>query len=230
MKSIICSLLLSILVFSPGMLQSQNDARELDRVYGLDQTLCNGKKYAYFPPSGTTGHQFLLSFLFSSGSVTLKGKCYTDVSLNYDIFNQQLLLQYADENYPLNIIEISQAWLTDFHLGNMKFELLKLEQESKFYQVLGDGPVRILYFWRKTLNLNDAIGSTNLVFSKALRDCFVFMDGQLKPYTTKRSFIRLFDPKNRPEVKSYLRKNKVKVKKASDRVMSEMITVIGNIK
>jgi len=230
MKSIMCSLLLIILFSISGTLISQNAVKVLDRVYGLDQTLCNGKKYNYSVPSSTKGHQFLLSPDYIAGSVTLKGKCYQGLTLNYDIFNQQLLLQYKDETGALNIIEVSKAWLTSFRRGIMNFEFLKLEKDQHFYQVLGEGPVRILYYWRKNLNLDDAVGSSNFIFTKPIRDSYVLMDCQLKPFTTKRSLVRLFDPGHRPEIKSYLRKNKIKVKKATDQAMAEMITFIGNIK
>ena len=162
--------------------------------------------------------------------MTLKGKCYQDINLNYDIFNQQLLLKFEDETGVLNIIEVSKAWLTSFRRGNLNFEFLNLEQEPRFYQVLGEGPVRILYYWRKNLNLNDAVGSSNFIFTHAIRDSYVLMDGQLKPFRTNRSLIRLFDPGHRPEIKSYLRKNKIKVKETSDQAMAEMITFISNLK
>lgn len=203
---------------------------DLDRVYGLDQTLCNGKKYNYAPPPGSKGNQFLLSPVYAAGSVTLKGKCYQDAILNYDILNQQLLLQYADEKGALNIIEVSKAWLKGFRLGNMNFELFGPEKNPGYYQVLGEGSLRIFYFWRKTLNLNDVINSTNFVFSSALRDSYVLMNGQLKPFRTKRSLIKLFETEHRPEIKNYLRKNKIKVRKTSDKAMAEMIIFIGNIK
>jgi len=96
--------------------------------------------------------------------------------------------------------------------------------------VLGSGRMKILYSWRKNLNLNTVIGTNNLVFTPALRDSFVLMDGKLQPFVTRRSFIRLFPQGQRAEIKSYMRKHKVKMKKASDKVMEEMITFIGNLK
>jgi hypothetical protein len=78
--------------------------------------------------------------------------------------------------------------------------------------------------------VDDAVGSANFIFTKAVRDSYVLMDGQLKPFSTKRSLVRLFSKEHRPEIKSYLRKNKIKVKKASDKAMAEMITFIGNLK
>jgi hypothetical protein len=230
MKKTIRPLLFTVLFSFSGLLFSQNDAKDLDKVYGLDQTLCNGKKYTYSVPASTKGHQFLISPDFISGSVTLKGKSYEGLSLNYDIVNQKLLLQYEDEKGGLKIIEISKAWLTRFHRGTKDFEYLSLEQEPHFYQVLGEGRLRILYYWSKKLVVNDAVGSSNFVFTDALRDPFILKDGQLKRFRTKRNLVRLFEPGQKPAIKSYLHKNKIKLKNATDQEMSELITFIGNLK
>ena len=230
MKSLIYSFLIVVFCSIPGKMISQGVVKDLDQVYGLDQTLCNGKKYVYTPPPGTTRNQYLVSPFYTPGSVKLKGKVFRNILLNYDIFNQQLLLQYANDDGPLNIIEISKAWLNGFSLGNRNFELLKPDQEQRFYQVLGEGPVRILYFWRKTLNLNNAIGTYNFVFSNAIRDSYVLLDGQLKPFNSNRSLVKLFEQGKRPEIKSYLHKNRVKVKKASDQEMTEMVNFIGKLR
>ncbi len=230
MKVIKYSLLIISIFFISGKLIAQDAVKELDKVYGLDQTLYNGKKYSFIVPPGTSGHQFLQAQLFSDGTLTLKGKEYHDIALNYDIYNQQLLLQYADDNFPVNFIEVSKAWLQSFSLGDMKFRLLQLEKEPQFYQVIGDGPLQILYFWRKTLNLNDVIGTSNFVFSVPLRDSFVLMNRQLKPFKTRRSLIQLFDRGQRQEIKNYMRKNKIKVKKSSDHAMADLINFIGKLK
>jgi hypothetical protein len=230
MKRVIFSFSMMILFILPVMLVAQEAVKILDGAYGLDQTLYNGKKYLYSPPPGTKGDQYLVSSLYSDGSVTLKGKCFHDVALNYDVFNQELLLLYADKNFPRNIIEVSKGWLTGFSLGSMNFELLSLEQEPRFYQVLGEDTVRILYFWRKNLGLNDVIGTANFVFTPPVRDSFVFMDGKLNAFWTKKSLIRIFEPQLRPQIKNYLRKNRVNVKKASDQAMTELIRFINKIR
>ncbi len=208
-----------------GMVVAQQ-AGSPDMVYGPDQTLFNGKKYTYRPPPGTTGNQYIVTQLFFAGTVTLKGKTYRDLVLNYDIFNQQLLLQYADERDPLNVIELSKAWLTHFSLDSLHFEYLRLDQGPQFYQVLGNGPARILHYWRKSLNLNDRIGTSNFVFSKPVRDSYILKDGQLRYFNSRRSLVRIFDKAQRPEIKNYLRRNKVRVNSASDKVMTDLINFI----
>jgi hypothetical protein len=209
---------------------AQDAGQEADRVYGLDQTLCNGKKYSYKAPAGTKGNPYFLSPIFLDGTVTLRGNCYREVFLNYDIYNQLLLLRYKDETGSATTIEVSKAWLTSFSLGEKHFEYLDLEKQPRFFQVMGSGPLRILYHWRKTLDVDVAIGTNYLLFSGAIRDPYVLMDGQLKPFNTKRSLIRLFDPSLKPEIKTYIRKNKVRMKKASDREMEALIMHIGKLR
>lgn len=223
-------LLFTLLFSISGVLFSQDAVKVLDKVYGLDQTLCNGKKYIYTVAASTKGNQFLISPDFIPGTVTLKGKLFQGLSLNYDIVNQQLLLQYADEKGAFKIIEVSKAWLTAFHRGTKDFEYLSLEQEPHFYQVLGEGRLRILSYWSKKLTVNDAVGSSNFVFTDALRDNFVLMDGQLKRFRTKRSFVHLFEPGQRPAIKSYIHRKKIRLKNATDEELTELITYIGNLK
>lgn len=230
MQRYFCSILLASLFLFPGTLVSQDAVKALDRVYGLDQTLCNGKTYSTFLPYGTKGNQYLISPEYVTGSVTIKGIRYDGISLNYDIHSQQVVLKYRDESGSMRIIEVSKAWLTDFSLGPRNFEYLTLEQEPRIYQVLGRSPLRILYAWQKTLDLDIAIGSSAFVFSNASRHAFVLMDGKLRPFRSKGSLLRIFDAASRQEIKIYLRKNKIRMKKFSDQAMADMITFIGNLR
>ncbi|MCX6249566.1 MAG: hypothetical protein NTX61_02330 [Bacteroidetes bacterium] len=229
MKTITHSLLLFILVSVSGTLLSQDTVKVPDRVHGPDQTLYNGKKYSYFLPTGVKGDQYLFSQDYLAGSLTLRGKCYLGLTLNYDIFNQQLLLKYNDEMGALNIIEVSKAWIKRFSLGSLNFEYLNLEQGPRYYQVLGESRVQILYYWTKTLVLDVVYGSSVYTFTPAQKDSYLFMHGQLRPFRNNRGLVRLFDPVHRAQIKSYLRKNKINVKKAADQTIVELITYIGKI-
>ncbi len=164
MKSIMRSLLVIILIFFSGRLVSQDAAMEMDRVYGLDPLLYNGKIYTYFLPAGTGGNQFLLSADYLTGEVTIKGKTFEGISLNYDIYNQQLLLQYVNETGAFNIIEISKAWLEKFRLGNMEFRCLSPDNKPGFYQVLGDGPYFIMVLLAKRPEAGCYLWSSKLYF------------------------------------------------------------------
>lgn len=224
------TLLILAISFYTCMGQSQETLNGSDRFYGLDQTLHNGKKYTYAPPPGCTGNQYFESPFFAEGAVTIEQITFSKVRLNYDIYNQLLLLQFPNENSPWNVLEISRAWLRSFSIGNKYFELLTFNGEEKFYQVLGEGQIKILYYWRKTLELENTIGHYFYKFSPGIRDFYIVMDGQLIPVTSKRALVKLFPPEKQGDIRSYLRKNKVNLKKSPDKTMTDMITHIGHLK
>lgn len=229
MNGIMRSLLVIILFSFSVNLISQDAASDMDRVYGLDPLLHNGKKYAYFLPQGTGGNQFLFSPDYFTGEVTIKGKSFEGITLNYDIYNQRLLLQYANETGAINIIEISKAWLESFRLGNLDFKYLRFDNGPCFYQVLGDGPLFILYYWRKDLKLDATYGAKNFTFTPPLKSKYVLIGDQLHPFRNKRSLISLFDPGLVPEIKNYMHENNIRIKNASDKTMTELISYIGNL-
>jgi len=229
MKSKTRFLLLTIFLLISVSLFCQQPAEKLDRVYGLDPTLYNGKKYSYFLPPGTDGHQYLQSPDYFVGGVTIKEEYFGDITLNYDIYNQQLLLRYANENGAFNIIEVSKAWLKGFSLDNMHFEYLDLGDGLKFYQVLGDGKIKILFHWKKDLKLDVGATSTNFAFTKAFRSDYILLEGKLFPYRNKRSLIKVFGPEKKQDIKSYLRKNRIRLKKASDQDMTGLINYIDTL-
>jgi hypothetical protein len=218
--------LLILLLLSSGKLFSQNYLKDADRFFGLDQTLYNGKKYTYSPPPASKGHPFLTSRTYTSGTVTLKDHCYCNAFLNYDLLNQQLLLKYKDETGTLVIIEVSKAWLTKFTLGDQTFEYLDIKNNPQFYQVLGDGKMKILYYWRKSLDVDLAIGSYYLLFSSPIRESFLLMNGQMQPFHSKQGLLRLLEPQKRDEVKRFMRKNKVRLNKATDKEITDLINFI----
>ena len=222
------SLLVIILFCFSGKLISQ-DAKELDLVYGLDPLLYNGKKYTYFLPPGTGGNQFLFSPDYFVGQVTVKGKSFDGITLNYDIYNQQLLFQYADATGAFNIIEISKAWVEGFRLGDKDFQYLTFGDGARFYQVLGDGPLFILYYWRKKLELDASHGATYFTFSPSLKNQYVLSGDRLRPFRNKRSLISQFDAGHKQEIRNYLYRNRIKLKKASDQAMTDLINFIGNL-
>ncbi len=229
MKSIMRLLHVIILFSLTGILYSQEIIEEQDQVYGLDPLLYNGKKYTYFLPPGTGGNQFLNSPDYYLGQLVIKGIPFKDITLNYDIFNQQLLLRYADDKGSFNIIEISKAWLENFHLGDLYFELHDFGDGNRFYQVLGEGQARILYYYRKELKLDVLARSGTYEFSPAIKSSYVLKKDKLYPFGSKHSLLRVFGKEYKQDIKSYMRKNRIRTKNVSDAQMKELINFISNL-
>jgi len=218
-----------ILFLISGNLLSQEGVNEYDKMYGPDEVLYNGKKYTYFLPAGTEGNQFFASPQYTIGTVTIKDKIFTGLALNFDIYNQQLLMTYKNENGITEIIEISQAWLKGFHLLEKDFILINKDGESKFYQMLGNRSAKFLYYWYKTMKLDMKYSAQNYVFSAANRIVYLYYDGKTIPCRNKRSFKSMFDDEKWAGIRSYMHKNNIRLKKASDNKMTDFADFIDSL-
>ena len=214
-------ILLSPLV---SQVSAQQKGAVADEIYGSDPLLINGKYYTFFPPLNTGGNQFFADPQFEPGSVTIRGVTYTDLLLNYDIYNQQLILKYKNNIGAANLIILSDAWLEKFSIKGIDFEMIPVQDTLKrAFQVLGSGTSRILYYWRKDLKLDSFYGAKNHIFSDAMKEMNISTDNRIMRYWNNKSFYSVFGVANSLAVKEYLRKRNINVKKANDKVMTELI-------
>jgi hypothetical protein len=211
-------------VFTVPEIVAQQSGNSIDEFYGSDPLLYNGKFYTFRPPLDTRGHQYFKDLKFETGSVKIRGITYSDLLLNYDIYNQQLILKYKFSSGAINLIIISDAWLEKFGFGEYNFEIVSTPGNPKqIFQVLGTGAYRILYSWNINLHLDNTYGAKNFAFTGIKREMNIFTGNQILKYSNNKSFYTLFDPEKRTSVKEYLRKNKINVKKATDQTMAELI-------
>jgi hypothetical protein len=73
------------------------------------------------------------------------------------------------------------------------------------------------------------MGDGNYTFSPADKTRYVFVDGELHPFRSKGSLIKVFDPAHKPAIKNYFHEKGINPKKASDQAMTELINYIGNL-
>jgi len=201
----------------------------IGNIYGLDPILYNGKLYNYYPQKKIIGNQYLTDEKYLRGEIIIREKKFSNLSLNYDIFNQELILKYNNSFNFVNSLIVSKAWLQEFTIGSSRFKLLILNNfPERIYQVIGNDSIQIYYFIKKDLKLDNVSGQSSYEFilQKLL---YIYENNRLIPYTNNKSFIHFFDIKNRLMIKKYLRKHKIKVKKASDQVMEQLINYCNDI-
>jgi hypothetical protein len=223
-------LLLPILVFTSVIVFAQATTYNPDKVYGYDPLLYNGRIYAFFPPAGTGGTQYLYDKFDTTGSITLRGITYSNLALNYDIYNQQLILKYKNALGTSDLIQISAAWLEKFEVGGRQFKFETITDTTRrIYQVIGIGASKVLYNYKKELLLDTRLGSIDHYFPDAIREMYVTTDGRMAKFKNNRSFVTAFSQPMQSPIKKYLRKNKIKVKKVKDNVMTELINFCNTL-
>jgi hypothetical protein len=222
--------ILSSLFFNLPILSAQNAVVNADNVYDSDPLLYNGKKYSYFVPLTTGGHQFFSDPQFETGSVTIRGVKYTGLLLNYDIYNQQLVLQYVNTLGAKNQIVLSEAWLESFSLKEIDFVQIRTQDSLKqIYQVIGKGQYRLLYKWKKELVMDGFVGSLNHTFTSPRKEMNLCSDDQIFQYTNNKTFYSLFDPGKKGRIIEYIRTNRINVKKSADSTMIRLVNFINTL-
>jgi len=187
----------------------------------LDPTIINGKQYTFFVYN-VEGHQYLNGQGFERGTMCIKGKTYHNQLLRYDIYNQVLLLKFRDQFDAEKIIIVSDAWLTSFTIGSMKFELVEnADGKRKITQKIDGEGISIVFEWEKTLTLNASNGMYK--FSEPIKGSYLIINGEKIKFNGNRSFARAFGKENEKIVRKYLRQNRIKVKKVNDISLEKVI-------
>lgn len=230
MKTIPKILLFFTMLFAVESTLAQVPVLSANRIYGLNPALYNGKFYSYFAPAGTEGSQFLNGPDFVKGSAQINGKTFNDLLLNYDIYNQRVVLKYKTRMNNMMQIVLSVVTLESFNMGERHFEILSFPQvKTRVYQVLGNGPYKILYAWYKLYALDNSYGSTTFKFSKPFRESYVKVGDKRMRYGSNRSFVALFGRGNKSALNKYMRKNKIKVKKSSQQAILQLINYCNTL-
>jgi len=206
-----------LLLLILGLLPFISNAQNPQTYSALDNRLYNGKIYSYYPPSNVIGNQFLSKPDFSMGSVWLDGVEYRNITLNYDIVNQQLLISFYNMPGAERIIAISMAYLDSFSFEGKKFIIQRDSlNNASIYQVLAVSGYRFYIFWYKTLNLRTSLSMIQYEFSKSMRNTYYQHIEPRFEVNRNKKFWKLF-PKNQAVlIRKYMRAHKMKIGKMSD--------------
>jgi hypothetical protein len=222
-------LLLSFVVASVTT-YAQTSSQNNDPVYGYDPLLYNGRVYSFFTQPGTDGTQYMYDEFDNQGSITLRGVTFTNLSINYDIYNQQLILRYSDARGSIKYIEISKAWLESFTINGCNFNYFtKTDSSQRIYQVLGSGKERILYYHTKDLSIDNMGTAAGRFFTKAMKVSYVLSNKQLISYKNNGNFIKAFVPAKQDLIRTYIRRHSINVRKSNDIIMTELINYCNTL-
>lgn len=169
MKPFVCTYFLAVTLAAAGAAQAQQTAaadssalassiaytQQLQAAeFGPGTYLLNGANYLNYSRANYVGHQFFVGDVPQEGSLRYDGFFYPRLLLLYDIKLDQLLVSLAAPRPTLSLVSEKVA---EFTLYSRKFIYLPalpgLAATAKpgFYNLLADGPARLLAKRRKTL-------------------------------------------------------------------------------
>ncbi|TFH27755.1 MAG: hypothetical protein E4H10_02810 [Bacteroidia bacterium] len=232
---ILCYLALLLLQFSTLVAQKTSPApylrirEDAEANYGPDPDLWNGKKYNFIYRSAI-GTPFFEVHGNALSSIQIKEKIYREERIKFDIYNQLVVLDFTDLSGATSSIVLRDDWVDEFSIGSIPFK--KFPDKSgklRFGQVLYEGRIACVYFWKKTYapTLND--GEMYYSFSKPVREAVIIFDGEASSFKNKKSFLQCFPKELRGPVKSQIKSQHIRIGKASDLEMQALMKFINQI-
>jgi len=197
-----------------------------DISYGPDYNLINGIKYLYLY-SNIGGHPFFGENQFYTGSLVISNREFQDVSLKYDLYNQNMILQYSPFTGGSNQILLKNEFIHEFKIDGKLFRKYSFpETGTRFYQVVTSGKIYCLYYWKKELNFS-TLSSYN--FSPQKKESYIVMNSKPYRFKNKKQFRKLFPVQHQKEIKQFIRNNKIRLKNESDNNMRRLLELCNQL-
>lgn len=203
--------------------------------YGQDQELVNGLQYYNRHPK-SLGHPYLLEGWVHQGSVNIRGKFYRNIWLKYNIYAQQVEVEYLTMNGADNQVILVSDRVNSFSMGNYFFKRLNLgeeldeeQNEEQFYQVVGEGRLIIFIRWEK--RLVPLSGDPRFIeeYTSPKRSYLLELDGSIQPFSNKKGFVKLFPESMQKDIKRLIKSNQLQIRTASTEQLELFIIAAGNI-
>jgi len=193
----------------------------------LDNRIYNGKYYNYFLPKSVFGNQFLSKKENSLGIVWKKGVEFDDLLLNYDVLNQQVLLEFTTNEGAVRLISLSMVDVDSFYFENKKFVIdTNISKLGNIYQCIYYKGIKLYFYYSKILTLQSKLNDIEYHFNKLEKDIFFFENGNYHKVKKNSQFIKKLNPNIASNVKHYMKSKKYKLKKMNDKQYLEMLVYI----
>lgn len=159
------------------------------------------------------GDQFLFTKDFLPGSVTISGREFTDLSLKYDIYNDQLLA--VNSNHI--IIQLNKEMIDCFALewNNSIYRFQRLDPDSLnslsgFVNVLVDGNTCLYVKYRKEI-IYLSVDNKSDMFEQMFHS-YLKKDGKIQMVNGRRDFYKILSDRKQ-QIKSFIKTNNINVYK-----------------
>jgi hypothetical protein len=159
------------------------------------------------------GDQFLYSKEFLTGSVTMNGKSFNNISLRYDICNDEIMI-ITDRGIVLQLNkEMVDIFSIDYEKQLHLFRRIEADSSNSL-----NGYVNVLYSGYTALYVKYKKEVTRISQGKmydifiTLQQVYALKDGIIYPVNGKRSIINLLND-NKQQIRNYIKTNKIRVSK-----------------
>jgi len=180
---------------------------------GFDADLYNGTIYN-FGSVHIKGHQYLENETFESGSVAIDAHTFADLSLNYDIFHQEILFK-SREDFQQKIISLPVETIKSFSIGPRTFIVMQEEDwDVQIYETIGDQDTAFFRAWSKEIETTNDNSIYSYEFSKPSSTTYLSDGKSLHKIRWRKDILEVFPETIRSDIKKFMRKHRIRIRKA----------------
>jgi hypothetical protein len=177
-----------------------------------NQILYNGKVWRNLFIQ-VKGNQFLFSGDYLPGSLSINGKAFNNVGLNYDIYNDEII---TTSNTGYNV-QLNKEMVDSFSIsfGNRIYRFLNTREDSLegvkgYVNVLYSGKSALYVKYRKEIELLAVDDKYDLFFQN--HRIYFLHNGTAYLVSGKNDLLKILE-KDKIALKAYIKQNKLKVSK-----------------
>jgi hypothetical protein len=237
MKRIVSTALLLQSALLPGLLGQgsggESAAAKLSEVVvdvlWPDQQLVNGVQYVN-RYQGCLGHPYFGETRLQPGSITLSGRIYEGLKLNYDLVTQDLELEYSGRFGMTNRIIVVNDFVEEFTLGSYQFRKMVLgDTVERYYQVISaPGFTCYIHWYKKLIPLADNINYLNEC-TDADQIFWLDREGRIDGFHNRKSYLSIFPDTSRKAIRKMMSRLQFRMNSATPEELVRMLEETAQI-
>ena len=202
-----------------------------ENYYGADDLLVHGKIYYQDFPLAE-GHPYFLDKDWLPGIIFIKGKTFSGLEIKYDLDMDRVVLNTRDKkgafvDLMLNSVVIDSLYIKDHFFISTRIMDASADRVSFLEIVNRNEPMMLIRHEKEFLD-DYSDRHPHGWYRDPTRKLFIYSHGALADVTGKGAFLKYFEPQKK-NIKQYLKKNKIRYKKASQRQLFDLMEYCSQV-
>lgn len=198
-------------------------------LYGVDDELING--YPYYPPNKLiASHPYFDHQKWRTGTVYMNGESYQGIPLKYDLTKDAIIIKATLKKDVLKLVHLNSLYVDSVKFGPHLFvhsrNFAENGNERIFYEqvYLNDNPALgyFIHYSKQYLEQYTNIAPQGR-FSDTKEKRFLLLNGKTYEVNSRRNFLKAFPKNQRRSVRTFMRKNDIKYRRASNKQINQLM-------
>lgn len=202
-----------------------------EQLYSTDDLLVNGQAYVY-SRKGIKGDPFFKENKFVEGFLDVRGRTFEGEYLKYDLENQRVILRTALQSGKFVTILLNPDMIDSFSIYGRKFinasHFFSQKDLNGFYIQVYHKSFSFLIQYEKMFREIYNQRSPNGRYSELQTHYFLLKGDKIENVTKKSALLNNF-PTHNKEIKNFMRRNKIKYRKADRKSLHKLMKYCDSI-